>query len=424
MKTLIVNTYDRGGAANSCVRLHNGLLNIGVSSTLLLQKQTKNISHIEVAKPLRPEITKIEKAKKGVKKILKEFKLYSEPPLKEIPFVWKRSSNLEMFSYPESNYDITQSSGYKEADIINLHWVANFLDYPSFFKENLKPVVWTLHDMNPFSGGEHYTELFTGIDENGYPKRRILSDFEEQEFQKVIERKKEAIKNCRNLTIVAPSQWLANEARKSEVFKDRPVHCIPYGIDPEIFAPRDKTFSRELLNIPLDKKVILFVADSTSILRKGFSFLKKAIQQLTKEDVILCAIGRKNSDLERNNDIIELGVINDERLMSAAYSAADVFVIPSTMDNLPNTVIESLLCGTPAIGFPVGGVKEMIEHGKNGLLTDDISVESLVRSIRSFLYGKYKLDVEWIRKDAVGKYSIEIQAERYLKLYESKLKNG
>ncbi|WP_237690544.1 glycosyltransferase [Salegentibacter lacus] len=398
------------------------MLKIGVSSKLLLQKQTKNVPNSEVAEPLKPKITKIKKAQKGVKKILKEFKLYSEPPLKEIPFVWKRSSNLEMFSYPESNYDITQSSGYEEADIINLHWVANFLDYSSFFKKNEKPVVWTLHDMNPFSGGEHYTELFKGIDESGYPIKRILSDFEEQEFKAVIERKKEAIKGFKNLTVVAPSQWLANEARKSEVFKGRPVHCIPYGLDPKIFAPRDKAFSRELLSIPAEKKMVLFVADSTSIPRKGFSFLKKALQKIEDENILLCAIGSNNSEIETDKNIIQLGSITDERLMSVAYSAADLFVIPSIMDNLPNTVIESLMCGTPVIGFPIGGISDMIIHEENGLLTRDISVDSLVEALNKFLAKPKRFNREKIRMEALKIYDEKIQAENYKNLFKKILK--
>ncbi|TVZ25581.1 glycosyltransferase involved in cell wall biosynthesis [Gillisia sp. Hel_I_86] len=424
MKILIVNTYDKGGAANSCIRLYKGLIKNGVKTSLLLQKKTKNLPSAEIAKPLQLKITKLQKAKKGLKKVLKELNLYSNPPLKETPFVWKRASKLEMFSYPASNFDIMQTSAYKEADIVNLHWVANFLDYKSFFKNNKKPVVWTLHDMNPFSGGEHYTELFSGLDEEGYPIKRLITGFEKQEFEKVVQIKKNALEYFKNLTIVAPSHWLANEARNSEVFKGMDVQCIPYGLDPQIFAPRDKAFSRKLLNIPQDKVMILFVADSTSIPRKGFEFLKRAIKQIKMENLILCAIGSKNAELESDNDIIELGSIKDERLMSVAYSAADIFVIPSIMDNLPNTVLESLMCGTPVIGFPVGGIPDMIEPGKNGLLTKEISANALVETLTEFLNDPEKFDSKKIRKEALAKYDHKIQAERYHKLFKNILENN
>ncbi len=418
VKILIVNTNDKGGAANSCLRLRHGLLDIGINVKLLLQHKTKNLTSVEVAKPLLPIVSRTEKAKKILRKILKEFNLYRSKTKKEKPFLWKRSSNLEMFSYPSSNYDITDSVFYKEADIINLHWVANFLDFESFFKKNEKPVVWTLHDMNPFTGGEHYTENFVGIDEEGFPIKRILNDFEIAEFKKNIWGKKASLSVDRNLTIVAPSQWLAQEARKSEVFKNFPVHCIPYGLDAEIFAPRDKHFSKDILGLPREKKVVLFVADATGIPRKGFEYLKKAFEQLNLKDVILCAVGQKYGDLDSRINIIELGPVHDERMMSMAYSAADVFVIPSLMDNLPNTVLESIMCGTPVIGFPVGGISEMIIDGKNGLLTKEISVNSLVETLIDFLDKPERFDKDEIRADALKKYDKKIQAERYISLFK------
>jgi glycosyltransferase involved in cell wall biosynthesis len=221
-----------------------------------------------------------------------------------------------------------------------------------------------------------------------------------------------------NLTIVAPSEWLAQEARKSEVFKGKSVLCIPYGLNAEIYSPRDQDYSRDLLNIPRNKKVILFVADSISNNRKGFIFLKRAFQQLTNENVVLCAIGQKNSELDCIDNILELGPIYDERLMSIAYSAADVFVIPSLMDNLPNTVLESIMCGTPVIGFPVGGIPEMIVDGENGLLTKDISVSSLVETLSKFLDFPGRFDRKRIRENAVEKYEQKVQAERYISLFK------
>jgi glycosyltransferase involved in cell wall biosynthesis len=423
LKILLVNTFDHGGAANSCFRLRRGLLNVGIDVKLLLQKKTKNFSSVEVAQPLLPKISRTHKARKALRKVLKEFNLYKNKAPDQVPFLWKRASQLEMFSYPNSNFDLTASNFYDEAEIINLHWVANFLDFKSFFKKNQKPVVWTLHDMNPFTGGEHYAELFTGIDENGLPIKRVLSDFEREEFKKVIERKKEAIIDFKNLTIVAPSQWLADKARKSEVFKGRPVYCIPNGLDHETFTPRDKAFCRELLNIPLDKKMILFVADSISIHRKGFLFLKRAIQQLKRKDVIFCAVGNNDLDFGKDKDIIQLGSINDERLMSVVYSAADVFVIPSLMDNLPNTVLESLMCGTPVIGFPTGGIPEMVEHQFNGLITNEISVPALAQTIDKFLEEPNHFDREKIREDAIKKYDQKVQAQKYQALFEEILSN-
>jgi glycosyltransferase involved in cell wall biosynthesis len=176
------------------------------------------------------------------------------------------------------------------------------------------------------------------------------------------------------------------------------------------------------LDIPKDKKVILFVADLISNHRKGFLYLKKAFEKLDSEDVVLCAIGNKSGELKSLNNIKELGPIYDERLMSIAYSAADVFVIPSLMDNLPNTVLESLMCGTPVIGFPIGGITDMVQHGINGLLVKEVGVNALHETLNSFLNTIDTFDSERIRRDAVRKYDLKVQANSYIHLFESILK--
>ncbi len=421
MKILIVNTYDRGGAANSCNRLHKGLLLAGMASKVLLKFKQNNWPNSFCFKPAQKKLSLASKIKNKILRILKEIKLY-KPNVQqneEQDFLNGRQRELEMFSFPNSGLDITESELYKEADIINLHWVANFLDVTTFFKENNKPVVWTLHDMNPFSGGEHYSEQFLGMDDEGVLISRIVLENEKRVSKLNIEIKKQALSNFNKLTIVAPSEWLAEEARKSEVFKNYPVICIPYGLDAEIYKPRNKEYSRDLLGIPKDKKVLLFVADSISNNRKGFVFLKRAFEQLADKNIVLCAIGNKNSDLESLSNSIELGSINDERLMSIAYSAADVFVIPSLMDNLPNTVLESLMCGTPVIGFPVGGIPDMIQDGENGFLTQDISVYSLLKTLTKFLNSSELFDRNKIRENAVKKYDQKIQASSYIKLFDS-----
>ena len=360
MKPLLINTYDKGGAANSCIRLHQGLLSENISSKVLLKyRSNPNIqetySFINV---LENKFQK--KITRKTLRILQELKLYYPKP---DSFINSRSRELELFSYPFSEIDLTKSDLYKNADLINLHWAANFIDYKSFFKKNKKPVVWTLHDQNPFTGGEHYTEDYLGIDEKGYPIKRVVSKREQNKFNEIIKLKKESLSNIKNLHIVTPSLWLTEEVEKSEVFNKFNVKTIPYGMNTSVFQPRDKIYSKELLGLPQDKQIILFVADSISNNRKGYVYLKRAFEQLNNKDVVLCSIGAKSASLITINNIIELGTISNERLMSVVYSAADAFIIPSLMDNLPNTVLESLLCGTPVIGFPIGGIPDMIQDG-------------------------------------------------------------
>jgi glycosyltransferase involved in cell wall biosynthesis len=413
MKVLIVSTSDIGGAANACLRLHEGLIKNGCDSDVLLSKKQRNVYRTHL---LNPNYTIFHKLYLICLKILKFLKIYNYRSKKD-KFISSRSSNLEMFSYPKSNYDITKSDLYKEADVVNLHWVANFLDYKSFFQKNKKPLVWTLHDMNPFTGGEHYEELFDGIDKSGKPLKRMKTKKEIDESDAILEFKKNLVKGVNNLTIVAPSRWLQYEASRSDVFKGNKVVHIPYGIDSDIFDLKDKVYSREVFNIPKNKKVILFVSESINNSRKGFVLLKKAFEKLSSDKILLCAIGNSNINSNNSENVVKLGPIYHERLMALAYSAADLFVIPSLMDNLPNTVLESIMCGTPVVGFEVGGIPDMIQNGVNGYLADEISAESLYAAIMKYLESPDRFDREKIRDLAREKYDLNIQAKRYKELF-------
>lgn len=420
MKILIINTYDKGGAANACLRLHEGLLGENMDSKVLLKHKIKELPRTFEFKTRNQLIKKLKLIKKKSITFLRVLGVLKKATASSnAQFLNGRPSGLDKFSFPHSNFDITTSPLYHEADIINLHWVANFLDYESFFKKNTKPVVWTLHDMNPFTGGEHYLETHLGLDASGFPVIRELSEEEQIVSNRNLKLKQNAIGNVSNITVVSPSQWLCNAAIESVIFKTKNVHCIPYGVNSEIYKPRDKNYSRAVLSIPKDKTIVLFVADSINIHRKGYTYLKKAIGLLKRDDIFLCTIGKKSKDIETENRILELGTINDERLMSIAYSAADVFVIPSIMDNFPNTVVESLMCGTPVIGFPIGGIPDMIKHGFNGLLTKEVNSTSLAKSLELYLDTKNSFNREDIRIDALSKYDLAIQAKKYIDLYQS-----
>jgi len=420
VKVLIVNTNDVGGAANACLRLHDGLLKSGVDSKVILMQKNKNITNTYLVHPKNKTIFR--KVLKLIRKLFVELKILNNKITKEDQFISNRSRKLELFSYPFSDYDITENEWYKDADVINLHWVADFLDYKSFFEKNTKPVIWTLHDMNPFTGGEHYLETIIDVDNYGKPILREKDNLEQQITTNYLNFKTQLFEKVKNLTIVAPSKWLVNVALKSNVFGDKQVLHIPYGLDKNVYSIRDKMFSREVLGIPKDKKVVLFVAESlNNNNRKGFIFLKMAFEELADNNVVLCAVGNKKTAIESKINLIELGSINDEKMMSMAYSAADVFVIPSLMDNLPNTVLESLMCGTPVIGFPIGGILDMVQNEINGYITNDISSESLKETLLKFLSYDVTFNATEIRTKAIEKYDLLIQANQYINLYKSVL---
>jgi glycosyltransferase involved in cell wall biosynthesis len=325
---------------------------------------------------------------------------------------------------PLSPFDLTKHRDYASADIIHLHWVSELLDWPTFFAKNRKPVVWTLHDKNPFSGIEHYDNSFLCIDKNGDPKIREKSNHEIELSEKWLNLKREVLKKRKcEIYIVSPSAWLLNESLKSELFSGFSHSLIPNGLDETKFINHSKAESRRFFNIPEDQLILLFVADYITNKRKGIDYLLKAIESVkNKAKLMVYSIGNSNENNDKGG-LFALGRIEDEDTMAKAYSAADVFVIPSLEDNLPNTMLESLMCGTPVIGFPVGGIAETIEDGVNGYLCDDISVNALEKTIKKYIENKNLFNPEQIALDARKKFSGDIQARAYIELYKQILNN-
>lgn len=418
MKILIVNTTDSGGAANSCVRLHLGLLQQGVDSKLLVLERFRDIPQTFVYKKPYVRKTRWQRLLIKIAHILgiKPKNRDREKTHKEA-YLEQRPKGLEMFSFPDSEYDITNSIHYREADVVNLHWVAGFLNYAQFFSKNTKPVVWTLHDMNPFSGGDHFNEIYLGIDKNGNPIERKLTTLETKTMHAIEVVKQKAVATVNKLIVVAPSRWLAQEASQSKVFANRDVLHIPYGLNTAVFKPWNKAEVRRELGIPAEKTVLLFVAESMANQRKGFVYLERALAHLNNSEVVLCSVGLHAHDISGQTPLIQLGRIEDPTTMSKAYAAADAFIIPSLMDNLPNTVLEALMCGTPVLGFPTGGIVDMVLPGQNGNLTTTISVKDLRSVIDRFIDNPKEFDSEKIRHEAVIKYGLEVQAKRYKQLF-------
>jgi glycosyltransferase involved in cell wall biosynthesis len=223
------------------------------------------------------------------------------------------------------------------------------------------------------------------------------------------------------LQIVALNQWIAGEVRRSALLQDVPVHVIPNGLDTAAFAPRDRRFARQALGLSPDARVVLFVAGTTTNRRKGFAPMAEALAGLADmPDLQLVSIGRGGGQVDARIPHLALGPLSQDRMLSVAYSAADLFVIPSLQDNMPSTVIESLACGTPVVGFDVGGVSEMVRPGETGLLARAGDVGELRATLRRLLEDAALRDslAERCRQIALAEYNQELQARRYLALYE------
>jgi glycosyltransferase involved in cell wall biosynthesis len=428
LKVVHINTNLNGGAARAAYRIHDALLKNGIQSSFLNiatgdDNKSKNL-FIENVRPVKEDKSFIDKQFKKVQFRFKKYlgiqlksrrekesekREYFYSELKRI----KELLNCEIATLPFSCFNILENPLLQEADIIHLHWVAGMLDYPTFFKNNKKPIVWTLHDMNPFQGLFHYKE--DEIRNNGIAK--TLDN-------KILALKNKAIKNRRcKMTLVTPSKWLLAEAKNSKIFSDSKGVCINYPIDEILFSAQGKTGSRNENNIPEKNTVFLFVAEVVTFNRKGFDLLEEALNLIKDMPITLFVLGNMK-DLKINDiDIRFLGSIKDDKLLSIYYSQVDAFIIPSREDNLPNVLLESLSCGTPVIGFPVGGIKEHVREFETGLLADDISSKALADTIVKFCSNKSKFDRNIIRDYSIKHFNERLIAEQYIYLYNEILEN-
>ncbi len=423
MKVLHINTADTGGAAIAAIRIHLGLLENGIESSFLTLYKTKGgiPNHFSYdgpvinSKPDYPILTLKnvfkEKFSKRYQKAIEEYhyKLVDDIKVKT-PTLINGFSSFGLFSSPESIFDITKTKVYQEADIIHLHWVADFIDYSSFFRQNKKPVVWTLHDANPYRGGFHHED-----DEIRNEKTHKLVD----DKYKII--KKEAIANQEKMTLVSPSLWLAQEALKSNMFSSKKVTTIRNGIDLDIFKPIDKNWAKNFLNIPTSKTTFLFASHDVQDYRKGLDLLLPLINNDRWKDVLFILAGSYSTIFNQEN-VIVLGSVSDQRLMSLVYAASDFFLLTSRTDNLPNTMVESISCGIPVIGFPIGDNKELLEDSGCGFVAEEVSTEGLERVMLRSITEKNELDSCKLRIFAKNNFDQKEQGKLYLNEYEQLLK--
>lgn len=412
IKVLHLNTFDiKGGAARAAYRLHHGLRTADVDSHMLVQRK----------KSSDPTVTGPDSTFGRAWGYLKE--LIDLLPLK----LYRHRENVPL-SPGWLPGNLSKTINKLNPDIIQLHWVVGgFLPLKELQKLN-RPIVWTLHDMWAFTGICHYTgecEKYTAACGNC----AMLNSTRENDLShKAWERKKNAYAGL-NLTIVTPSQWLAQCARKSSLLKDFRIEVIPNGLDLNVFKPVDRKTAREQLSLPPDKKYILFGAiSSTSDRRKGFHLLHPALLKLSEnhnmKDVELLVFGASEPENPPDFGLPTryLGTVNNDEHLALLYTASDVCVTPSLQDNLPNIVVETLACGTPCVAFNIGGMPDMINHLKNGFLAKPFDPEDLAKGIHWVLGEDLHCLTTHARKKAEEMFALPIAAKNYRDLYEKCLK--
>jgi glycosyltransferase involved in cell wall biosynthesis len=410
MRILHFSTMDiSGGAARAAYRLHKGLQASGIASSMIVQFKESDDSSITAPKS-------------NFAKALATARI-SLDHLPKLLFSKNREAFFHLQWLPEKM--IKKVMEYKP-DLVHLHWICRgFLNIKTIGRIKL-PIVWTLHDMWPFTGGCHYAGNCEKY-KNSCGKCPQLGSECENDLSRWTWKRKLKFWSSVNLTFVAPSIWIKDRALESYLFKNQAFEVIPYGIDVSRYRPIDSKIARNFLGLSENKFLILFGAiNAISDQRKGFKLLVSALSKLSQteigKDVELIVFGSSKpanaTDLGIKTTFI--GKLNDYISLSMVYSACDLFISPSIKDNLPNTIIEAMSCGLPCVAFKIGGFPDMIQHKENGYLAEPFSVEDLVKGIIWGLENNkhHKKIGKRAREKVETDFDLKKVVENYVALYE------
>ncbi len=414
MKIILINTNDiEGGAAIAAYRLLKGLQQSRIEAQMLVQSKKSDDYSV-----IGPQ-TKWQK-------IFGKF----THTLDSIPLRFYKQRKKIIFSPAFLPDNINKKIQDINPDIIHLHWIASgFIRIETLAKIN-KPIVWTLHDSWAFTGGCHIPfdcKKYTG----SCGQCPVLNSNKKNDLSyKIWERKEKSWKNL-DLTIVTPSSWLGECAKKSSLFCKTQIEVIPNGIDLNRFKPIDKNIAKDILCLPKDKKMILFGAMSAiNDQNKGFHLLKqvfKKFQLIGNKNIEFVIFGSSKPRDEENLGFKThyLGRLNDEISLAVVYSAADTMIIPSIQEAFGQTASESMSCGTPVVAFGTTGLLDIVDHQINGYLAEPFDTTDLAYGIKWVLEDsiRWKQLNQNAREKVIKEFDIIKVAKRYIDLYKDVIKN-
>jgi glycosyltransferase involved in cell wall biosynthesis len=411
MRVLHLSTWDRlGGAAIAAYRQHQGLQRAGVQSRMWVKFKATSDPEVVVLQP---------SSALG-------FRLPRVLRRRYLKFRMPGRDTRRPFSDDRSEYHACVGKELPPHDVVNLHWAAGFIDQPSLFHliPRETPIVVTMHDMNPFTGGCHYSAGCSRFTEK-CGKCPELGSGKERDLSRAIWTRKFRSYRLRpqsKLHFVADSHWLAAEARTSSLLANMPISVIHYGLDTEVFRLLDRAFARFVLGIPPQVAVVSFAAAAVDEERKGMHHLVEALMGMTTKPFLL-TWGRSFPPRLETISHRHLGNIESEHLMALAYSASDVFVMPSLQEAFGQTALEAMACGTPVAAFGAGGIVDTVRHEQTGLVATVGSSPELRACISRLLRDRelwQSCSGEAVHMAATA-FSLDLNARRYVELYESLL---
>ncbi|NJO77642.1 MAG: glycosyltransferase [Cyanobacteria bacterium RM1_2_2] len=417
MKVAFLSVEDDGsGSTRAAYRLHCCLKQAGIQSQMLVQSKHRDDKTV-IGLPAKTGVGKIVSGSRSILDRL-PLKLYSQ----------RESTSFSPQWLPDR---IGAKVAQLNPDLISLQWVnLGYLQIETLAKFK-KPIVWTLRDMWAFTGGCHYNGECDRYTKSCGACPQLHSQRDADLSRWIWQRKAKAWKEV-DLTIVALSSWLGDCAAASSLFGDRRVEVIPNGIDTDTYRPIDRQTARALLNLPPDKRLILFGAvNAASDKRKGFHLLQPALQSLrqmlSSNDVELVIFGASKPENPPDLGFTTryLGTWNDDLSLALLYSAADVFVAPSVQENLANTVLEALACGLPCVAFKIGGMPDLIEHQYNGYLAKPYHVEDLTQGMLWILENaeRHQKLSNAARQKIEAEFTMKATGTKYLSLFTELLEN-
>lgn len=418
MRILHISRADNGGGASRAAnRLHEGLRRADEDSRMyVLDKYTGD-----------PLVTQFHASRGRIEWVARNARRL-RLNLAQRRYVKTATAERTFFSEDRTPFYVDACRQMPEAELVNLHWVAGFLDLGAFFEclPGEMPLVWTLHDMASFTGGCCY-DMDCGKFTQQCGACPQLGSKEERDLTRQVWRRKEKYYGAREagrFHIVTPSRWLEEEVRSSPLLGRFPRSVIPYGLDTEVFQPRNRGVARDVLGIPQGARVVLFVSHEIHTQRKGFALLMEALAGMQSPGkVFLLSLGAGPAPEIQPLPYVHVPLLGDDRLLSWIYNAADVFVLPSLADNLPNTMLEAMACGTPVVAFETGGIPDAVRPGVTGLLAKTGDSAEL-RAAMLELLGNDTKRAEMsanCRRIAVAEYDLSVQARRYVELYTEML---
>lgn len=414
LKIVHLNTYEgNGGAGRACLRLSEALNLAGVhAKTLVYYQFSKNENVACVSSTI------FGKAKAAFNILAERY--FAKVFVKAV----KTPFSLQWFGT-----SVLKNKHVQQADVIHIHWVNHGFLSPKFLAqlaELEKPIVWTFHDSNAFTGGCHVRYSCENFHKQcGYCPLLKLNGPNDISH-KTWKSKQKAYSKV-NFHIVAPSHWMANSVKESSLLGVRKVSVIPNTIEVDIFKPYVKAEAKRILKIAPEKFVIMSgFMPSKNDKHKGTQYLVDALFELSKRTGVdknkieLLIFGNKD---EKNVPDFPfkttfLGTINKDEHLAKCYAAADAFITPSLEDNLPNTVMESLACATPVIAFTTGGIPDMVKHMQNGYLAKYKDANDLANGIEWLYLHDKKEDIQKeARRTVLTTFAPQVIAEQHLKLY-------